>query len=357
VLSGFDPLLALKSKINTSTLGGIPVRRSLVVLQFASLQMLIIGTIVVITQMNFVRHADLGFNPEAIVEIPLRNDVGDTSRYNEITSLKNELGRLPSVLATTWCSAAPSSEGSNETGFLFENAADFADFNVYFKSGDPDYFNTFQLQFLAGKTYEDGNAERGIVINETMRKKLNLPDPQSALGKHLRLGIMGGEDAPRTPIVGVVKDFKNRSLRDTVNPMVILHLNRLYQQMDIKVRTADLVNTLPRIRDLWQVTFPNHVFDYTFLDDNIARFYRQETHLASLYQLFTIIAILISCLGLFALVSFMALRRIKEMSIRKVLGASVGNVIYLFSKEFTLLIIIAFAIAGPCAYLFMSHCL
>jgi ABC-type antimicrobial peptide transport system permease subunit len=151
------------------------------------------------------------------------------------------------------------------------------------------------------------------------------------------------------------KDFKNRSLRDTVNPMGIVHLNRLYQQMDIKIRTADLVNTLPRIRDLWQATFPNHVFDYTFLDDNIARFYRQETHLASLYQLFTIIAILVSCLGLFALVSFMALRRIKEMSIRKVLGASMGNIIYLFSKEFTLLIIIAFAIAGPCAYLFMRN--
>jgi ABC-type antimicrobial peptide transport system permease subunit len=153
----------------------------------------------------------------------------------------------------------------------------------------------------------------------------------------------------------VVKDFKNRSLRDTINPMVILHLSSMYQQMDVKIRTADLVNTIPKIRQLWQATFPNHVFDYTFLDENIARFYRQETQLASLYQLFTVIAIFISCLGLFALVSFMALRRIKEMSIRKVLGASMGNIVYLFSKEFTLLIIAAFAIAGPCAYFFMSH--
>ena len=355
VLSGFDPLLALKNKINTSTLGGVPVRRGLVVLQFASLQMLIIGTIVVITQMNFVRHADLGFNPDAIVEIPLRNDAGDTSRYNEITSLKNELVRFPSVLATTWCSAAPSSGGNRETGFLFENATDYADFSVSYKSADPDYFSTFQLRFLAGKTYEDGNADKGIVINETMRRKLNLPDPQSAIGKTLRIGMIDGEGPPRIPIVGVVKDFKNHSLRDTINPMVIFHLNRMYQQMDIKIRTADLVSTIPKIRQLWQATFPNHVFDYTFLDENIARFYRQETQLASLYQLFTIIAIFISCLGLFALVSFMALRRIKEMSIRKVLGASMGNIIYLFSKEFTLLIIVAFAIAGPCAYLFMSH--
>jgi putative ABC transport system permease protein len=355
VLSGFDPLLALKNKINTSTLGGIPVRRGLVVLQFASLQMLIIGTIVVLIQMNFVRHADLGFNPDAIVEIPLRNDAGDTSRYNEINSLKNELGRLPSVLATTWCSAAPSTRGNSETGFLFESATDYADFSASYKSADPDYFNTFQLQFVAGKTYEDGDADKGLVINETMRKRLNLPDPQSAIGKTLRIGMMGGTDAPRVPIVGVVKDFKNHSLRDTVNPIVISHLNRMYQQMDIKIRAADLVSTIPKIRQLWQATFPNHVFDYTFLDENIARFYRQETQLASLYQLFTIIAILISCLGLFALVSFMALRRIKEMSIRKVLGASAGHIVYLFSKEFTLLIIVAFTIAGPCAALFMSH--
>jgi putative ABC transport system permease protein len=355
VLSGFDPLLALKNKINTSNLGGIPVRRGLVVLQFASLQMLIIGTIVVITQMNFVRRADLGFNPDAIVEIPLRNDAGDTSRYNELHSLKNELARLPSVRATTWCSAAPSSNGNRETGLFFGNAMEYADFNASYKSGDPDYFNTFQLRFLAGKTYEDGNADKGLVINETMMKKLNLPDPQSAIGKYLKIGMMGGEDAPQVPIVGVVKDFKNLSLRDTISPMVIFHLNRMYEQMDIKIRTADLVNTIPKIRQLWQTTFPNHVFDYTFLDENIARFYRQETQLASLYQLFTAIAIFISCLGLFALVSFMALRRIKEMSIRKVLGASMGNIVYLFSKEFTLLIIAAFAIAGPCAYLFMSH--
>lgn len=355
VLSGFDPLPALKNKVNTSTLGGIPVRRGLVVLQFASLQMLIIGTIVVITQMNFVRHADLGFNPDAIVEIPLRNDVGDTSRYDEIRSLKNQLAHLPSVLATTWCSAGPSTQGNHETGFIFENATEFADFNASYKSADPDYFSTFQLQFVAGKTFEDGNADKGIVINETMRKKLNLPDPQSAIGKYLRIGMMGGEDAPRIPIVGVVKDFKNHSLRDTINPVVIFHLNRMYQQMDIKIGTADLVTAIPKIRQLWQATFPNHVFDYTFLDENIARFYRQETQLASLYQLFTIIAIFISCLGLFALVSFMAIRRIKEMSIRKVLGASMGNIVYLFSKEFTLLIIGAFAIAGPCAALFMSH--
>ncbi len=188
-----------------------------------------------------------------------------------------------------------------------------------------------------------------------MVKRLNLPDPQSALGRTLKIGMLGGEDAPKIAIVGVVKDFKDKSLRDSVDPMVIFHSSRMYQQLDIKVRTADLVKTVPKIQALWRAIFPEHVFDYSFLDENIARFYQQETQLAALYKLFTAIAIFISCLGLFALVSFMAIRRIKEMSIRKVLGASMGNVVYLFSREFTIMIVVAFLVAGPVAYFLMQH--
>jgi putative ABC transport system permease protein len=355
VLSGFDPLLALKNKITTSAIGGVSVRWGLVVLQFASLQLLIIGTIVVLRQMNFVRHADLGFNNESIVEIPLRDDASDSNREAKMSSFKNELGRLSSVRAVTYCSAAPSANGGRQTGFFFENSATYADFDAFYKSADPDYFSAFQLRFLAGKGYADGNTDKGVVINETMLKKLNLSDPQNAIGKTLKIGMLGGENAPRIPIVGVLKDFKDKSLRDTVDPMVIFHSNRMYQQVDIKLGTADLVNALPKIRDLWQTIFPGHVFEYSFLDDNIARFYKQETQLASLYKLFTTIAIFISCLGLFALVSFMAVRRIKEMSIRKVLGASMKNIVYLFSREFTVMIVVAFAIAGPFAWFFMNH--
>lgn len=355
VLSGFNPLLALKNKINLSTLGGVKIRWGLVVVQFASLQVLIIGTIVVLMQMNFVRRADLGFNKDAIVEIPLRDDAGDSSRNAKLSSFKNELARMSSVVATSYCSAAPSSNGGHQTGFFFDNATEYADFNVFYKSADPDYFSTFRLPFVAGRGYDNGNTDKGVVINETMVKRLNLPNPQSAIGRTLKIGMLGGEDAPKIAIVGVVKDFKDKSLRDSVDPMVIFHSSRMYQQLDIKIRTADLVGTVSKIQALWRAIFPEHVFDYSFLDENIARFYDQETRLASLYKLFTATAIFISCLGLFALVSFMAIRRIKEMSIRKVLGASMGNVVYLFSREFTIMIVIAFAIAGPSAYYLMHH--
>ena len=355
VLSGFNPLLALRNKVSTSTLGGVTVRRALVIVQFASLQLLLIGTIVVLKQMNYIRNADLGFSKEAILEIPLPNNAGDSNRNAKLRTLKSLLAPLPAIRSTSFCSAAPSAPGAHQTGFMFEHATEYADFALYYKSADPDYFSTFELSFAAGRGYEDGNTDRGIVINETMRKKLHLPDAQSALGRTLRIGMLGGEDAPLIPIVGVVRDFKDRSLYDSVDPIAIFHANPIYEQVDVKLSAADLTKTLPAIRGAWQTVFRDHVFSYSFLDENIARFYRQETQLGSLYQVFTVIAILISGLGLFAVVSFMSIRRLKEMSIRKVLGASAGNVVYLFSRELTILILAAALIAGPCAWLYLRH--
>jgi putative ABC transport system permease protein len=355
VLSGFNPLPALRNRITTSTIGGISVRWGLVIVQFASLQILLISTIVVLKQMNYVRRADMGFNKDAILEVRLPNNSNDSNWNAEVHALKTGLAELPDIRSTTFCSAAPASDGGRQSGFFFGNATEYADFNVFYKSADPDYFSTFQLPFVAGRGYDDGNTDRGVVINETMRRKLGLPDAQSAIGRTLKLGMLGGEDAPNIPIVGVVKDFKDHSLHDTIDPIAIFHANRFYQQLDVKLSATDLGHTVPAIQRLWRTIFPAHVFSYTFLDENIARFYEQETRLGSLYKLFTGIAIILACLGLFALVSFIALRRIKEMSIRKVLGASVGNVVYLFSREFTILIFVAFAIAAPCAWLFMQH--
>jgi ABC-type antimicrobial peptide transport system permease subunit len=355
VLSGFNPLPALRNKITTSTIGGISVRWGLVIVQFASLQVLLIGTIVVLRQMNYVRRADMGFNKDAILQIRLPNKSNDSNWNAELYALKTRLAALPGIRSTTFCSAAPASNGGRQSGFFFDNATEYADFNVFYKSADPDYFSTFQLPFVAGRGYEDGNADRGIVINETMRRKLQLPDAQSAIGRTLKMGMLGGEDAPRIPIVGVVRDFKDHSLHDSIDPMAIFHASGFYQELDAKLATTDLSNTVPAIQRLWRTIFPAHVFTWSFLDEDIARFYEQETRLGSLYKLFTGIAIILACLGLFALVSYMAIRRIREMSIRKILGASVGNVVYLFSREFTILILVAFAIAAPCAWLFMQH--
>jgi ABC-type antimicrobial peptide transport system permease subunit len=151
-----------------------------------------------------------------------------------------------------------------------------------------------------------------------------------------------------------VKDFNDRSLRNNLAPLLITTNNTMYRQASIKLATVNMATTLESIKKIWEQTFPNYVYEYKFLDDKVADFYKQENQLSQLYKIFAAIAIFLSCLGLYGLASFMAAQRIKEVGIRKVLGATAANIVYLFSKEFVLLIAIAFAIATPIAWYYMN---
>jgi ABC-type antimicrobial peptide transport system permease subunit len=159
----------------------------------------------------------------------------------------------------------------------------------------------------------------------------------------------------KCPVVGVLKDFNDRSLRDNVAPLLIATNSTMYREASIKLSTTNMASTMQSIKKIWQQTFPAYVYEYRFLDDKIAGFYQQENQLSQLYKIFAAIAIFLSCLGLYGLASFMAAQRIKEVGIRKVLGATAGSIVYLFSKEFILLIAIAFAIATPIAWYFMHQ--
>src|SRR6185312_10773850 len=159
----------------------------------------------------------------------------------------------------------------------------------------------------------------------------------------------------KCPVVGVLKDFNDRSLRNNVAPLLIATNSTMYRQASIKLSTTNMASTMQSIKKIWQQTFPNYVYEYSFLDDKIASFYQQENQLSQLYKIFAAIAIFLSCLGLYGLASFMAAQRIKEVGIRKVLGATSANIVYLFSKEFIILIAIAFAIATPIAWYFMNR--
>ncbi|MBA2561488.1 MAG: FtsX-like permease family protein, partial [Chitinophagaceae bacterium] len=155
-------------------------------------------------------------------------------------------------------------------------------------------------------------------------------------------------------VVGVLKDFNDRSFRQDLAPLLITTNITMYNQAGIKLATTNIASTLQSVKTIWEQTFPNFVYEYKFLDDKIESFYKQENQLAQLYKIFAAIAIFLSCLGLYGLASFMAVQRIKEVGIRKVLGATAGNIVYLFSKEFIVLIAIAFAIATPIAWYFMN---
>ena len=345
ILSGFNPITALKSKVTTKMVGGISLRRGLVVMQFAIAQILIIGMFIIVTQMNLFKNASLGFNKDNIINVPIIND---SINLTKTDYLRNQLLDNPDIKNVSFSYGSPTDNTNWQSDFKFDHSSKNTNFNANLKWADPDYFKTYNLQFVAGHAYSNSDTVREFVVNETLLLKLGITDPQKAIGKQINLW-----DEDVANIVGVIKDFNSYSLRDPISPVVLSTRKQVYRTINIKIKSGSEKTVLPYIKKLWTTTYPDNVYDYKFLDAKIASFYKQEDQLSQLYKIFAGIAIFISCLGLYGLVSFMAVQRTKEMGIRKVLGASARNIVYLLSKEFTLLIIIAFAIAAPVAYFIM----
>ena len=346
ILSGFNPVTALKSKITSKMAGGISLRRALVVLQFAIAQILIIGMLIVVSQMNFFRNASLGFDKAAIINVPVP---GDSINHTKINYMRDRLIANTDIKNVSFSFTSPSSESNWNSDFKFDHAAKTTNFSANLKWADPDYFRTYNLHFVAGHAYEPSDTVREFVVNETLLRKLGIRNPQDAIGKEINFWD-GGKVAN---IVGVIRDFNSYSLRQPMAPVVLSTWKDVYQTINIKIKPGGEKSVLLYVEKLWNQNFPDYVYEYKFLDETIANFYRQENQLSQLYKIFAAIAILISCLGLYGLVSFMAAQRTKEVGIRKVLGASARNIVYLLSKEFTLLIIIAFVISAPIAYYIM----
>ena len=346
ILSGFNPITALKSKITAKMVGGISLRRVLVVLQFAIANVLIIGMIIVVSQMNFFRNASLGFDKASIINVPIP---ADSISHTKIDYVRNQLLANPNITGLSFSYRSPSSDGNWNSDFKFNHSDKSTAFSANLKWADPDYFKTYNLQFVAGRPYFPSDTVREFVVNEMLLKKLGVTNPKDAIGK--QMNFWDGRKVGN--IVGVIKDFNSYSLREPIAPVVLSTWKDIYQTINIKIRPGQEKAVLPYVQKLWTGTYPDYVYDYQFLDQTIENFYKQEDQLSQLYKIFAGIAIFISCLGLYGLVSFMAVQRTKEVGIRKVLGASARNIVYLLSKEFTVLIIIAFIISAPIAWYIM----
>jgi putative ABC transport system permease protein len=344
IASGFSPILALKNKINSASVGGISLRRTLVILQFAISQVLIVGTLIAISQMNFVRHADLGLNKEGILVV---RGNGDSIQLSRMKGFREELMKNKSIEEISQCSDVPSSDNNSSTDFSFDHKPPET-FNMYYKFGDRNYYKTFGLQLVAGRLPEQTDTIKDLVINETLVAKLGLRSPEQALGKDLQFG------GTWRKVVGVVKDFRTNSLREAIKPTMIACDKNQYVYTALKLHSTNLGSIMDAVQVAWDKFYPEYASQTYFMDEKIEAFYTQEHQLALLYKIFAGIAVVISCLGLYGLVSFMAVQRKKEVGIRKVLGASIAQIIYLFSKEFTVLILIAFAIAVPVSWFMMN---
>lgn len=348
VLSGFNPVTALKSKLSIKIRGGVSLRRGLVVLQFVIAQVLIIGTLIVISQMHYFQNQPLGFNKDAIINVPIP---GDSLSHVKSRVLRQQLLQQPGIKSISFGMATPSDNDGWYSNFKFDHATKSSDFYASLKWADTAYFNTYQLQLVAGRIYQESDTTREFVVNEAFLKKFGIRNPEEVLGKELNFW----DGRIVAPIVGVVKDFHTTSLRDAISPVVMGCRERAYGTMGVKIEPQKTKAALAAIEKIWSQAYPDYIYEYQFLDDKIESFYKQENQLSQLYKIFAGIAIFISCLGLYGLVSFMAVQRTKEVGVRKVLGASAGSIVYLFSKEFVILIVISFFIAAPIAYYFMHQ--
>jgi putative ABC transport system permease protein len=347
VLSRFNPVNALKSKLTVNTTKGISLRRGLVVFQFIIAQALIIGTLIIVQQMNYFMNRPLGFDKDAIVNVPYRPD----STGGKLTDYLKQQLLSNGVQVISFNSNTPVEDDNNMfTTFKFDNAIKDEDFQAIVKFADNDYVPTYKLQLVAGRNLQPSGPTTEFLVNESFVKSLGLKKPEDILNKEI--SIMGG--LIKCPVVGVLKDFNDRSLRQNLAPLLIATNATMYREASIKLSTTNIASTMQSIKKIWEQTFPNSVYQYSFLDDKIASFYKQENQLSQLYKIFAAIAIFLSCLGLYGLASFMAMQRIKEVGIRKGLGATIGSIVYLFSKEFVILISIAFFIATPLAWYFMN---
>lgn len=346
ILAGFQPVLALKGKLSQQNIGGFNTRRSLIITQFAISQVLIIGMVVIGSQMKYAQQSDLGFKKDAIVLVPMASG----TQLNTMKTIRNELTGISGIEKATLCSSAPASGSNWNTSIKFDNRAEDEIFRVSVKGGDENYLAAFGLELVTGRNIFPADSVRECLVNETFVKKLNFKSPEEVLGKTVSMN--GGSRIGR--IVGVLKDFHDQSFHEDINPVLITTYTDNYSFYSVKLNMANAPTALASIEKIWTQHHPDQIYEYRFLDESIAEFYETESLMLKLIQAFSGIAIFIGCLGLYGLVSFMVSQKTKEIGIRKVLGGTIANIIWIFGKEFSRLILIAFLVAAPLAWWLMS---
>lgn len=335
LLSGFSPAVALTNKLTNRSSGGFTLRRALVVFQFVISQFLIIGTVVLLSQMNYFNTKDLGFSKEAIVTIPIPQRDNLTAK----AALFAEVRSLPGVESASLCSAPPSSGAVNVSSFEVDGI-ERTNSAAHIKAADWVYLDLFDIDLLAGRPFDDIDTANAWLVNEQFVRWFNM-EPEEILGRNLR---MWGRTLP---IVGVVRDFHTMSLERPIEPTILWKNPAGYRNLAVKIRPGQFNKTIDDIERAWSALYPDFLFSYEFLEEEIANFYRDTRRMSVLLILFSGVAIFISCLGLYGLVSYIATTKEREIGVRKVFGASTRQIAYIFSREFVLLVVLAFIVAAP----------
>ncbi len=341
-LSNFNPINVLKGKLSSGSKSS-GLRSSLVVFQFTISIILIVGTLIVNQQMNFILNSKVGFEKDQVVQI-----YGTNILNNRVKTFKEELKKLPGVGNVTISDYLPI-EGTKRNGNTFENEGKKGiDESVPGQAWviDEDYIETIGMTLIDGRNFISGRAsdEQAVIINQAMVKELNLIEP---VGKRIsRYGQL-------LEVIGVVEDFNFDTMKTTVKPLCFFS-GISPSITSVKINSSDISIVLSSIEAKWKAFVPNMAFRYEFMDASFSKMYDNVSRIKSIFTAFAILAILVACLGLLALSAYMVEQRNKEMSIRKVLGASVQTIFKLLTKNFLALIIIALFVAIPIAYYLMQ---
>lgn len=360
VLSAFSPVLAMKNQISANQTGSRKayLRKTLIITQFAVSQAFIIGTLIVSNQIDFMIHKDMGFTKDEIVTFntPWFWQDEDSSKQKLKFPLIERIRQIPEIQQVSLSGSLIAHSGQSTTTLKFKKGREIVKHEPHRKSGDSAFIPLFGLKILAGRNITNSDTTKELVINETYSKLLGFKNPQEAINQEII-----AYNGITYPIVGVVKDFHLQPMHKVIAPTFIACENKYASIVNLKVQTKgktqkEIQGIMSKIERIYNEIYPDteDKFEYAWFDDHIAKFYESEQKMAKLMQTATFLAILISSLGLFGLVSFMVNQRTKEIGIRKVLGASVSQITVLLSKDFLKLVGTAFVIAIPIAYFGMN---
>ncbi|MCZ8353393.1 MAG: ABC transporter permease [Cyclobacteriaceae bacterium] len=346
IMTDFKPATALKniSIIDKTNSRSQYMRKVLITFQFGFAQILIIGTLVLVAQIDFVLKKDMGFNAESVIHMytPYEEPI------HKVQTFKNEIEKIPAIKKLSLNNAAPAENGFSSNTLKFKNKGnEEIEVNAFRKFGDENYLDLYNIQLLKGRYANPSDTLTEIVINEQLAKEFGL-DIHEAIGQFVNV------NDNIVPIVGVVKDFNISSLKTKVSPVYMAYEKSNFAELSVKLNydnnNRELEENLKKIEMAWKKVYPDYPFEYQFVNETIENFYKRERQITKLASAAVVLSIVISCLGLFGLISLAAIQRTKEIGIRKTLGASVNQIVLLLANDFLLLVLISFILASPVAW-------
>lgn len=352
ILSGYKPVMVLKNQAysNTSKTRNAWLRKSLTISQFVIAQAFIMGVMLVSKQISFSLSKDMGFKKDAIVY--LQTNYYDTVRSNKF-ALMDKLRTIPEIAMVSLSASPPSSGNTWSSTMKYKDGKKEIETDVQQKYADSNYIKLYQIKLLAGNNISASDTVTSFIINETYAHILGFQKPEQAIGKSLEWSDK------QYPITGVIADFNQHSLREPVKPLVIGSWQNTERTINIALQPQNESGTtwksgIAKVEKAWKEIYPSEDFEYEFYDESIAKYYDAEQKTSSLLMWATGLAVFISCLGLLGLVIYTTTQRTKEIGIRKVLGATVAQIVTMISKDFILLVLAAFVIAAPLAWIGMK---